>query len=69
MSDTSSTAAANAAGEQPGDDEVVCRICRLEGSPEEPLLHPCKCSGSIRFIHEPCLQQWLAVSKRQHCEV
>ena len=53
----------------PGSDEVVCRICRLEGSPEDPLLHPCKCSGSIRFIHEPCLKQWLTVSKRQHCEV
>lgn len=57
------------AGGNAMEDEVVCRICRLEGTPEEPLLHPCKCSGSIRFIHETCLQQWLTVSKRHHCEV
>lgn len=31
-----------------------CRICRSEGTPEEPLFHPCKCSGSIKFVH----QEW-----------
>ena len=27
-----------------------------------PLFHPCKCSGSIGFIHQECLQSWLAVN-------
>lgn len=42
-----------------------CRIC---GEGEE-LFHPCKCSGSIRFIHEPCLMKWLALSDKTHCEL
>jgi len=29
-----------------------CRICRSEGTPHEPLYHPCKCSGSIKFVHQ-----------------
>ncbi|KAJ1480461.1 hypothetical protein T484DRAFT_1748650 [Baffinella frigidus] len=33
------------------DDE--CRICR-GGWEVGPLLHPCKCSGSIRFVHAEC---------------
>ena len=32
--------------------EDVCRICRMEGSHEQPLFNPCNCSGSIRFIHQ-----------------
>lgn len=30
----------------------ICRVCRGEGSPEQPLRHPCACAGSIRFVHE-----------------
>lgn len=29
-----------------------CRICRSEGTAEEQLFHPCKCSGSIKFVHQ-----------------
>ena len=29
-----------------------CRICRSESTPDEPLFHPCKCSGSIKFVHQ-----------------
>lgn len=34
------------------DDDQVCRICRSEATPNEPLFHPCKCSGSIRYVHQ-----------------
>lgn len=37
----------------------VCRICRGEGSSKNPLYHPCKCKGSIKFIHESCLLEWM----------
>nr|POF06898.1 erad-associated e3 ubiquitin-protein ligase doa10 [Quercus suber] len=47
----------------------TCRICRSEGSPEEPLFHPCKCSGSIKFVHQDCLMEWLAHSHKKHCEL
>lgn len=31
---------------------AICRVCRCEGSVEQPLFHPCKCSGSIRYVHQ-----------------
>lgn len=38
----------------------VCRIC-LEDSEEDenPLISPCKCDGSMKFIHLKCLREWL----------
>ena len=47
-------------------EEDVCRICR---SPEKPLLHPCKCSGTIKFVHESCLMDWIKHSKKSNCEL
>ena len=41
-------------------NEDVCRICLEPPAPENRLLHPCKCIGSIRFIHEECLKAWLS---------
>ncbi|KAK9385817.1 hypothetical protein V1515DRAFT_213378 [Lipomyces mesembrius] len=54
-----------------GHREVdTCRICRGEGTPEEPLYHPCKCSGSIKYVHQDCLMEWLQHSQRkQVCEL
>ncbi len=37
----------------------ICRVCRCEGSADKPLFHPCICTGSIKFIHQECLVQWL----------
>ena len=36
-----------------------CKICRDEGTAEEPLFTPCKCIGSIGKIHEQCLYNWI----------
>ncbi|GET00217.1 RING finger membrane protein [Rhizophagus clarus] len=51
------------------EDEDVCRVCRSEGTEDQPLYHPCKCSGSIRFVHQDCLTEWLRHSKKKYCEV
>lgn len=41
------------------EDEDICRIC-MEGESETyPLIHPCKCSGSVKYIHEECLKTWI----------
>ncbi|SCU97753.1 LADA_0H08064g1_1 [Lachancea dasiensis] len=37
-----------------------CRICRGDHTEETPLFHPCKCRGSIKYIHEGCLMEWVA---------
>ena len=55
--------------EKDGDDVDTCRICRGEGLQEEPLFYPCKCSGSIQFVHQSCLMEWLAHSQKKHCEL
>ncbi|OMJ83687.1 hypothetical protein SteCoe_15358 [Stentor coeruleus] len=39
--------------------ERTCRICMEPENQENPLLTPCKCSGTIRYIHEECLKTWL----------
>ena len=51
------------------EDSDTCRICRGEGTKEEPLFYPCKCSGSIKFVHQNCLMEWLSHSQKKHCEL
>lgn len=53
------------------DDEEgdVCRICRNTGDVDNPLRYPCACSGSIKFVHQDCLLQWLNHSNARQCEV
>ena len=38
-----------------------CRICFCEGNFEgiNPLISPCTCSGSVKYIHLNCLRKWL----------
>ncbi|KAJ5628776.1 hypothetical protein N7490_011004 [Penicillium lividum] len=51
------------------EDMDTCRICHGEATNEEPLFYPCKCSGSIKFVHQSCLVEWLAHSQKKHCEL
>ena len=54
----------------PSDDgSDYCRICRGEASDDQPLFYPCKCSGSIRYVHQDCLMEWLSHSKKKYCEL
>lgn len=50
-------------------DADTCRICRGEAAPDEPLFYPCKCSGSIKYVHQDCLMEWLSHSQKKHCEL
>ena len=39
----------------------LCRICYMEEEDSDnPLLQPCICSGSMKFIHLTCLKQWIS---------
>ncbi|OMO63242.1 Zinc finger, RING-CH-type [Corchorus olitorius] len=72
---SSSTASVGAAAkfdaelEEDEEEEDVCRICRNPGDAENPLRYPCACSGSIKFVHQDCLLQWLNHSNARQCEV
>ena len=38
----------------------MCRICFQENDDDEdPLISPCKCAGSMKYVHLGCLRQWL----------
>ncbi|KAM6916789.1 E3 ubiquitin-protein ligase MARCHF8-like isoform 4-T4 [Xenentodon cancila] len=47
----------------------ICRICHCEGDEESPLITPCHCTGSLRFVHQACLQQWIKSSDTRCCEL
>ncbi|KAF8677376.1 hypothetical protein RHS04_05713 [Rhizoctonia solani] len=47
----------------------TCRICSAPAEEDQPLFYPCKCSGTIRYIHQDCLTTWLAHSKKRSCDV
>ncbi|XP_056291178.1 E3 ubiquitin-protein ligase MARCH8 isoform X2 [Pseudoliparis swirei] len=49
--------------------EDWCRICHCEGDEESPLITPCHCTGSLRFVHQACLQQWIKSSDTRCCEL
>lgn len=51
------------------EEEDVCRICRNPRDADNPLSYPCACSGSIKFVHQDCLLQWLNHSNARQCEV
>ncbi|KAM6157104.1 E3 ubiquitin-protein ligase MARCHF8 isoform 1-T1 [Erethizon dorsatum] len=47
----------------------ACRICHCEGDDESPLITPCHCTGSLHFVHQVCLQQWIKSSDARCCEL
>ena len=49
--------------------DEICRYCRQKHSESNPLYYPCKCSGSMKFVHETCLDTWLKTSGNTKCEV
>ncbi|KAJ3557499.1 hypothetical protein NM688_g1443 [Phlebia brevispora] len=51
------------------EEQDTCRICSAPAEPNQPLYYPCKCSGTIRYIHQDCLTTWLAHSKKKTCDV
>ncbi|CAK9012076.1 Probable E3 ubiquitin ligase SUD1 (Protein ECERIFERUM 9) (Protein SUPPRESSOR OF DRY2 DEFFECTS 1) (AtSUD1) (RING-type E3 ubiquitin transferase SUD1) (RING/U-box domain-containing protein) [Durusdinium trenchii] len=55
------------------DEGEICRICRSGREDGRPLYHPCICTGSIKFVHEDCLMEWLSYSSqnsnRSKCEL
>ena len=43
------------------EEERVCRICFC-GEEAGRLLAPCRCRGSVRYVHAACLNEWRAAS-------
>ncbi|KAM6950107.1 E3 ubiquitin-protein ligase MARCHF7 [Lycodopsis pacificus] len=44
------------------DDEEgdLCRICQMgQESASNPLIQPCRCTGSLLYVHQDCIKRWL----------
>ncbi|XP_015275416.1 PREDICTED: probable E3 ubiquitin-protein ligase MARCH10 [Gekko japonicus] len=53
--------------EEEGDQ---CRICQIPGgSITNPLLEPCGCGGTLRFVHQECLKTWLKAKIKSGAEL
>lgn len=45
-------------------ENYVCRICLDdENLAENLLIAPCKCAGTMKYIHVKCLRSWLDSKK------
>jgi hypothetical protein len=50
--------------------ENQCRFClEYSDSKENPLITPCNCNGSIRFVHHSCLLMWKNTTRNRHYQV
>lgn len=41
----------------------VCRICLQEEIDMDSLISPCQCSGSSKYVHRECLNEWRRMSR------
>lgn len=51
------------------DEEEKIKSCRICFQRDQSLISPCLCNGSLKFVHEDCLVQWLLSSNRKRCEI
>ncbi|XP_072270715.1 probable E3 ubiquitin-protein ligase MARCHF10 isoform X2 [Pyxicephalus adspersus] len=42
------------------DEGDLCRICLTgDDTTENQLLAPCRCTGSLKYVHKECMKKWL----------
>lgn len=50
----------------------ICRIC-LDEDDQKDLISPCNCSGSTKYVHRDCLENWRATNINEdnykRCEI
>jgi E3 ubiquitin-protein ligase DOA10 len=44
------------------EEEVRCRICFIEA---RPLVALCECAGSMAYVHEECILDWISTKMAQ----
>ena len=52
-------------------ESPVCRVCHGESEPGRELYYPCKCDGTIKYVHQDCLTEWIKHSRQKtpRCEL
>lgn len=47
-------------------EELACRYC-FDSDKRENLISPCKCNGTMKWIHRHCLDDWRIEGKVKNC--
>nr|CDS21167.1 E3 ubiquitin protein ligase MARCH8 [Echinococcus granulosus] len=58
-------------------DIPFCRICydsndesnNMEMESRGRLIAPCLCDGSMKYVHQCCIQRWIKISRSRKCEL
>lgn len=48
------------------EDEILCRVCFL---PTNEMYQPCRCSGTMKYIHRKCLSDWIKTNRSKNCNI
>ena len=54
------------------NNDQKCRYCFGAANGwvvKEPLVSPCRCSGSMAYVHKSCLERWLSVRDANECDL
>ncbi|KAL0265711.1 UNVERIFIED_CONTAM: hypothetical protein PYX00_011425 [Menopon gallinae] len=53
------------------EQDRLCKICLERESDHEkiPDCYPCRCTGSLKYVHSSCLEMWLKTTSTKQCEL
>jgi len=51
--------------------EKICRICYENETDNNDIIEPCRCGGSIRWVHKKCLLKWINMNptRNSKCDI
>ena len=51
-------------------EEEYCKICYVgDEEASHPLMSPCLCTGSLKYVHHDCLVRWIKISGLECCDL
>ena len=51
-------------------ERPLCRFCLdSNNGKRNPLIEPCECRGSLRFVHEQCLSRWIYLNPARNGQI
>lgn len=56
-------------GKEEEEEEGMCRICHADAQPVSSLVSPCRCSGTMAYVHSVCLREWVLRRGVVQCEL
>eukprot|EP00359_Climacostomum_virens_P005739 CAMPEP_0204919114 /NCGR_PEP_ID=MMETSP1397-20131031/16637_1 /ASSEMBLY_ACC=CAM_ASM_000891 /TAXON_ID=49980 /ORGANISM="Climacostomum Climacostomum virens, Strain Stock W-24" /LENGTH=337 /DNA_ID=CAMNT_0052092669 /DNA_START=1 /DNA_END=1014 /DNA_ORIENTATION=+ len=57
--ETSPEASTLSSSDETLEDQRACKFCFGASEEDNCLISPCDCIGSLRYVHQVCLQRWL----------